>query len=946
MDSVLPRILRIIAWSFVAYVGVVLLVVLPALNILAPRLAEDYLDRELRSELIILNPFTLALDVRRTTLLERDGHQPLGFKRLHIDLSVSSLWQPGIVFDDLRLEELDLHVLRHADGHFHFDDLLTTAESDAAQSTEADLPAVTVHDVYIGAHSLRFTDRTRPGPYTARYRDFVVSTRDVTTVPGRRGDGELLLANEEGGEIRWRGEMAIADGQSAGSVTVDNLDLTHLYRYERENLSFILHAANLDLALDYRVDWSGDPAFTIADGRLRLHGTDITPADGAALPNTHLRLEEASIDGINADSATARARVDSLALRGLDLEGFDAGDTVSLADMLAGRATDPEVENQDTNSTTERSDAAAAGSWGVELGELSLDDSEVRWRSQYLTPDPLTISPLRVILRDLSWPARSPSALQVDMGLEGSANLRIDGHLHFATGAGKLDVDLRALPPAWINPTLNAYARADIKRGLLDVEASAVLDDFAPEQVSADVGLRDFAMQIHGEEDSALTIAGLAIHGARAAVPDSRISVDSILLQGWRSGLHILEDGSLNAMRALPEEAAAEATSDSQGDTEDAAAWTVKVAEIAVRDGQLDFADDSLPLPFATLIGDINADIRDIDTDADIPLSVTLNGAVDGYAPVVIEGSGRLLSEPRDGEVTFSFRGVDIATMTPYSGTYAGYAIDSGSLSLDLRYGLAGTQIDGDNRIVISQMQLGEPIESERAMQLPLKLGIALLTDAEGVIDLSVPISGAVDDPKFSLGAVIGKAIANVIIKAATAPFRLLAGLAGSDRDLENIAFSAGLAETDEAAQAALGDLAAALKERPQLQLRVIGGADPIADGSALRRSQLEGELLALGLAAESLAARDGKWQAAIEARYDALGLPPAEGEAPTIDEQLEAVIAAVALPPSAFKDLATARAAAAKRELVTAGAVDAARIAISYDAALLTAGVRMSVDS
>jgi hypothetical protein len=238
MGSVLPRILRIIAWSFVAYVGVVLLVVLPALNILAPRLAEDYLDRELRSELIILNPFTLALDVRRTTLLERDGHQPLGFKRLHIDLSVSSLWQPGIVFDDLRLEELDLHVLRHADGHFHFDDLLTTAESDAAQSTEADLPAVTVHDVYIGAHSLRFTDRTRPGPYTARYRDFVVSTRDVTTVPGRRGDGELLLANEEGGEIRWRGEMASADGQSAGSVTVDNLDLTHLYRYERENLSF------------------------------------------------------------------------------------------------------------------------------------------------------------------------------------------------------------------------------------------------------------------------------------------------------------------------------------------------------------------------------------------------------------------------------------------------------------------------------------------------------------------------------------------------------------------------------------------------------------------------------------------------------------------------------------------------------------------------------------
>jgi hypothetical protein len=59
---------------------------------------------------------------------------------------------------------------------------------------------------------------------------------------------------------------------------------------------------------------------------------------------------------------------------------------------------------------------------------------------------------------------------------------------------------------------------------------------------------------------------------------------------------------------------------------------------------------------------------------------------------------------------------VDIATMSPYSGTYAGYTIDSGTPEPRPRYALDGQDLDGDNRIVISQMKLGEPVDSDKAM--------------------------------------------------------------------------------------------------------------------------------------------------------------------------------------------------------------------------------------
>ena len=65
---------------------------------------------------------------------------------------------------------------------------------------------------------------------------------------------------------------------------------------------------------------------------------------------------------------------------------------------------------------------------------------------------------------------------------------------------------------------------------------------------------------------------------------------------------------------------------------------------------------------------------------------------------------------------------------------------------------------------------------------LPVKLATALLADRHGVIDLDLPISGSLNDPEFSLVPIIFKIIGNIIVKAITAPFSLLAGaLGGSD---------------------------------------------------------------------------------------------------------------------------------------------------------------------
>jgi hypothetical protein len=199
------------------------------------------------------------------------------------------------------------------------------------------------------------------------------------------------------------------------------------------------------------------------------------------------------------------------------------------------------------------------------------------------------------------------------------------------------------------------------------------------------------------------------------------------------------------------------------------------------------------------------------------------------------------------------------------------------------------------------------------------------------------------------LGPIIGKAIKNIIVKAVTAPFSLLAGLVGSEDDLENIAFAPGSSELSTESREALGALAEALSQRPQLSLRVAGGSDPKADSLSLKERVLEESLIADGLAPEALQTRGDEFLAVLQKRYETLNLDNqgvTENEPVSTEALWAALLDHTALAPDALQQLATARAAAAKRELVSAGAVDAARIAIAYDQDLNSSGVKMEVGS
>jgi hypothetical protein len=144
-------------------------------------------------------------------------------------------------------------------------------------------------------------------------------------------------------------------------------------------------------------------------------------------------------------------------------------------------------------------------------------------------------------------------------------------------------------------------------------------------------------------------------------------------------------------------------------------------------------------------------------------------------------------------------------------------------------------KLEAQHKILLTQLQLGEKVDSPDATSLPLKLVVALLKDRDGNIDLDLPVTGDLDDPTFRVGPIIWKMIVNLASKVVTAPFALLGSLFGSGPDMQFVDFQAGSVNLEPAMQEHLASITHMLRDRPGLSLEIPLAADAALDAGALR---------------------------------------------------------------------------------------------------------------
>ena len=443
---------------------------------------------------------------------------------------------------------------------------------------------------------------------------------------------------------------------------------------------------------------------------------------------------------------------------------------------------------------------------------------------------------------------KKPLAFEGSVGLREGGQLTAKGKVMPGTGSVDTDLNLTKLVIAPVQPLLAKHLKLKIAGGTISGQGRLHTGAGG----KADPGLRyDGSLEVAGlalnEEDNDPFAHWKLVRADKLAFglsPDL-LDVAELRIVEPDATLIIENDRSFNAQRLLvtqPESA----TGTKPAAAPAAEPFPVKVRRVRFENARLAFSDLSLRPQFSARIYELGGVITGLSSRRDSSSQIELDGRVEEFGLARIRGKLNPFVPADNTDVNLVFKNVDMVSASPYSMKFAGYKIAQGKISLDLQYKVAKGQLEGNNHIVLDNLTLGERIDSPDALKLPLELALAILKDSDGRIDLGVPVSGDMNDPQFSYGSVVWKAIGNIMTRIVTSPFRALGKLFGVSGDkLESVDFDAGSDAVLPPEREKLKQVAQILAKKGQLKLSVPGQYSEQADGAAMRAQALRRVVLA-----------------------------------------------------------------------------------------------------
>ncbi|HVN72405.1 MAG TPA: DUF748 domain-containing protein [Desulfomonilia bacterium] len=819
------RTVLIIVLSLIALYTIIGFFILPPVltSVLSKSLTQA-LHRNTTVEKIRMNPYTLTVEVQGLTI--KDQNRPgsfVSFRSLFIDLEWASIIKRAPVIREVKLEKPYVKIIRFENGTYNFSDLMKGG-------TKKEKPQeFSVSNVQVISGRVEMDDR--PVHKTNIAKDITLTIPFLSNIPYYTDVfvQPRFQADINGTPFTLQGKTKPFSDSLETTVSLDlkDINLPYYLAYLPMKLGVQVDSGSLDIdsTISFKQFRKKQQPILNITGSLVCKNIDVKDLGG----DTILHLPQLSV--VLAPSLVLKKKVHIAQIAFLSPE-------LNLSRDKKGVLNLAQAVQKTKNSAPTASPETTSQESPLELMIDRIDLSTGKVSYTDLSGN----SPVRIKAEDMTIAARRITTDKQGGGtMDVTCTLNRTGHLYLGTSftmkpvSADISLEIEGFQPSWVQPYVLNQVPILIRQGKLSTKGQMklALASEEPPRIGfrGDVQFTGLATvdKIHGED--LVSWKDLSASGIDFSLNPTRLSIREIGFISPSASLIINPDGNTN-VGALSHEKPSKSSPPPAKRKKTSA--HISVGKITFKNGRFTFADRSISPRYTTSVTGISGNISGLSSDEFKKANVAMKAKLDNQAPISITGSVNPLKQDLFVNLAVSFDNIELTPMTPYSDKYLGYAIDKGKLSLGLKYSIDKKVLQAQNDVLIDQLTFGRTVDSKDATKLPVKLAVVLLRDNSGKIDLHLPITGRTDDPDFHIGKIIIHTLVNILEKAATSPFTLLASLYPGAEELNSIAFEPGKSTLSEGARKKLDEVAKILTDRTPLKLEISGYADASSDKPGL----------------------------------------------------------------------------------------------------------------
>lgn len=811
---------------------------------------------------------TLALD--DVEIQHADGKAAIKLAAVRVGIDKLAPLAGELALGTVSVDRPEIHVTRGRDSQLSLRALIPKVtrearklETEGAPAPETPAPpakpfALSLAEFKLAGGRVHVVDDLPAGPYHKTLQDLHVSVRQLRLPGSEPAALDFGFGTESGETIEHKGSLVVEPLKLSGALTVSGLDVPALKPYFEAALGQAeVLSGKADAQLTYDVALlAGEPRVGLKAESLKLSNLNLR-VKGEKAPLARLGMLE--VRGADVDALGRRVTIGEIVGNATRIGLVRGKDGLINAQRLAG----------DTAVSGARAPAAKASSpppagrgvpakpWQLEIKRVTLDDWGLRLEDQTLAPAVvLNVEPLSLTVEGLTTAKGGTARLNLQAAVNKRGRVGVSGSLGLAPLAGKLDLDVKAVDLAMLQPYVTERVKIAITRG--NVTSRGLLTFELPANGGLKGGFKgkltvgDFASVDKLNAADFLKWKSLYFGGVDVRLSPLAVNIDEIALSDFYTRLILDAQGGLNireitAQQAIEKKEAAAARAAGEASAPAQPLPPIVIKRITLQGGNIAYSDRFIRPNYDANLTGMGGRLTGLSSDPGTIAELDLRGKVDNAAPVEVVGKLNPFRQDKALDIHASVKDFELSGVSTYAAKYVGYGIEKGKLSADLKYKVEDRKLTATNEIFLDQLTFGDHVESPNALKLPVLLAVSLLKNSRGEIDLNLPVGGSLDDPEFSVVGLVFKVVVNLVGKAITSPFALLGAMLGGDsEELAWVDFDAGFARVPESAEVKLKALSRAMTEKPSLKLDIAGRADTLNDPEGLKRAILLGKLEAL----------------------------------------------------------------------------------------------------